>query len=95
MEIIKNRTGKQVFPPLYTADWPDWQILQYRIKEIPGTATRDSLYAPSILLSSEPRAGLEPATYALRMRCSTNWAISALVFVHRNLDVALLKTVQN
>ena len=29
------------------------------------------------LLFVEPKAGLEPATYALRMRCSTNWAISA------------------
>ena len=27
---------------------------------------------------SEPIAGLEPATHALRMRCSTNWAISAV-----------------
>ena len=25
----------------------------------------------------QPMAGLEPATYALRMRCSTNWATSA------------------
>ena len=29
----------------------------------------------------EPRIGFEPTTYALRMRCSTNWAISAF---HRN-----------
>ena len=25
----------------------------------------------------KPIVGLEPTTYALRMRCSTNWAISA------------------
>ena len=30
-----------------------------------------------VCLCMEPKAGLEPATYALRMRCSTNWAISA------------------
>ena len=28
-------------------------------------------------LFKEPIPGLEPGTYALRMRCSTNWAISA------------------
>lgn len=29
----------------------------------------------------EPKAGLEPATYSLRMNCSTNWAISATLFI--------------
>ena len=28
----------------------------------------------------EPKPGLEPGTYSLRMNCSTNWAISATVF---------------
>lgn len=31
--------------------------------------------APNVV--SMPIAGFEPVTYALRMRCSTNWAISA------------------
>ena len=30
----------------------------------------------------EPKAGLEPATYSLRMSCSTNWAISATSLPH-------------
>ena len=27
-----------------------------------------------------PNAGIEPVTYALRVRCSTNWANSAITF---------------
>ena len=28
-------------------------------------------------LNLVPKAGIEPVTYALRVRCSANWAISA------------------
>ena len=28
-----------------------------------------------------PIAGIEPVTYALRVRCSTNWAKSAIAFL--------------
>ncbi len=28
-----------------------------------------------------PIAGIEPVTYALRVRCSTNWASSAITFL--------------
>ena len=34
--------------------------------------------ANSAFLLYEPIRGLEPRTHALRMRCSTNWAISAI-----------------
>ena len=33
-----------------------------------------------VLYHSMPNAGLEPVTYALRVRCSTNWANSAITF---------------
>ena len=33
--------------------------------------------------NTEPKAGLEPATYSLRMSCSTNWAISAIPLPYR------------
>ena len=38
---------------------------------------------------SEPLAGLEPATHALRMRCSTNWATVAsyLPFGHQQCTI--------
>ena len=32
----------------------------------------------SYYLLFEPKPGLEPGTYSLRMNCSTNWAISAI-----------------
>lgn len=32
------------------------------------------------LYSLMPNAGIEPVTYALRVRCSTNWANSAITF---------------
>ena len=37
--------------------------------------------APSKSVSSMPIAGIEPVTYALRVRCSTNWAKSAITFL--------------
>ena len=36
--------------------------------------------AETLFLLFEPLAGLEPATHALRMRCSTNWATMARAF---------------
>ena len=33
------------------------------------------------LCSLMPNAGIEPVTYALRVRCSTNWAKSAITFL--------------
>ena len=33
------------------------------------------------LRSLMPIAGIEPVTYALRVRCSTNWAKSAIAFL--------------
>ena len=37
--------------------------------------------APSKQIFSMPIAGIEPVTYALRVRCSTNWAKSAITFL--------------
>ena len=43
----------------------------------------------------EPRIGFEPTTYALRMRCSTNWAISAnLKYLSNTKDrLSVFKTI--
>ena len=39
----------------------------------------------SVTTFIEPKAGLEPATYSLRMNCSTNWAISAEHLLNESL----------
>ena len=41
-------------------------------------------------LNFEPKPGLEPGTYSLRMNCSTNWAISAGLRLEIDAKVVLL-----
>lgn len=82
---------------IYTYYYINWQLIrllridvfQWR-KELSGIRESNPplrlgkpvhyRYANSAM---EPIPGLEPGTYALRMRCSTNWAISAVLQMQR------------
>ena len=49
----------------------------------------------SLLKEVEPIPGLEPGTHALRMRCSTNWAISACSHIFLNAVAKVVKIFQS
>ena len=52
------------------------------------------IYLTISVFGGEPLARLELATYALRMRCSTNWAIAAMGFRLRGAKVHLYLNLQ-
>ena len=80
-------------PSLFINPNKIWKLFFWAVS---GTRTRDPRLGKPMLyqlsyyrrclfdvFSCEPIAGLEPATYSLRMNCSTNWAISATLLLNR------------
>ena len=70
--IITKKSGKRGSnsrPPAWEASALPTELLPH------STIIIQELYFN--FTKMEPIPGLEPGTYALRMRCSTNWAISA------------------